>query len=577
MGQSVPIPTPIRSRIPLSQHSQESFYWIITILTVTLVLGPLLPIAVQAFINQPIYEETYSWTLNNFSKLFSHPKISEITVNTLYFGVLTMVIAQIFGSLLAVIIGRTNLPGRSWISELIIWPLFVSNLIIAFGWFVMYGPSGYITLALKSWFDVEVWDLYSLTGMGVIAGLSQAPLTYLMCIGAVTKADAQLESAARVVGAGPIRSLLSITVPMIRPAFMYSAVLNFVVGVEMLAIPLVFGGPVGIDTITTFLYDQGIHASVKSDYGIVGAAALILVTIVGFLVWLQGKLMKNTDRFVTVKGKVSRPQIVDLGKSRWILFVVVFVYVFFTIITIFGGVFMRAFVTFLTPLISFFDLLTLDNFKAIFAQDSYVRSIWNSVLISMIGGIVGTFFVSVLAFVAVRSQFRSKQMLEYIALMPRALPGIIAGLGFFYAIIWVPGLDVIRGTIWVLVLAFVVRYVPIGYGSVVPALTQISKELDNAARISGASWGVTMRHIILPLLKPALFSTFALLFIHFFKEYVTAAFLYQPGSEIIGTTMLALYAQGDNGPVSALAAIQILITAIFIFVSRRVLGVKIYG
>lgn len=572
---------PIQSNAGSSLQQKASnpnvFFWVVTALTFLLVIGPLLPIIAQAFLNAPIYDNNAAWTLSNFSRLFSDSTILTIAGNTLYFGLLTMIVAQLFGALLAIVIGRTDLPGRKWMSELIIWPLFVSNLVIAFGWFIMYGPSGYITLALKSWTDAELWDLYTLTGMGLVAGLSQAPLTYLMCIGAVTNADSQLESAARSVGASPVRALISVTVPMMRPAFIYSAVLNFVIGVEMLAIPLVFGGPVGLDTITTFLYDQGINAAVQSDYGIVGAAALILLLAVGFLVWLQGRLMKDSDRFVTVRGKASRPDIVRLETWRWPLFIIVFAYVFFTIIAVFTGILMRASVTFLTPLIPFWELLTLENFKLIFSQSSYVRSIWNSVVISVLGGIIGTAVVVIIAFVARRSQFRWRRALEYVALMPRSLPGIIAGLGFFYAIIWIPGLDIIRGTIWVLIAAFVVRYIPIGFGSIAPAMTQIGEELDKAARISGASWWTTMYRIILPLLKPALFSTFALLFIHFFKEYVTAVFLYQPGSEIIGTTMLTLYAQGDNGPVSALAAIQIIITAAFVFISRRILGVKIYG
>lgn len=553
------------------------FFWIVTILTFLFVIGPLVPIVAQAFLNKPIYDASASWTIDNFIRLFSDPALLKIAGNTLLFGALTMLVAQFFGALLAVIIGRTNLPGRGWMSELIVWPLFVSNLVIAFGWFIMYGPSGYITLAVKSWINADLWNLYTLTGMSLVAGLSQAPLTYLMCIGAVTNADSQLEAAARSVGASPIRALVSVTIPMMRPAFIYSAVLNFVIGVEMLAIPLVFGGPVGLDTITTFLYDQGINAAVQSDYGIVGAAALILLLVVGFLVWLQGRLMKDSDRFVTVRGKASRPDIVKLEAWRWPLFIIVFAYVFFTIIAIFSGILMRASVTFLTPLIPFWELLTLDNFKLVFSQTSYIRSIWNSIIISVLGGIIGTVVVVIITFVSRRSNFKFKRSVEYIALMPRSLPGIIAGLGFFYAIIWVPGLDIIRGTIWVLIAAFVVRYIPIGFGSIAPAMTQIGEELDKAARISGASWWSTMYRIILPLLRPALFSTFALLFIHFFKEYVTAVFLYQPGSEIIGTTMLSLYAQGDNGPVSALAAVQILITALFVFIARKILGVKIYG
>lgn len=552
-------------------------FWGVSALTLILVAGPILPILVQAFLDRPLYDDAASLTLGNFARLGTEPGMARIFVNTFWFGFLTMAVAQVFGAAMAVLVGRTNLPGRGWMGEIFIWPLFVSNLVIAFGWFTMYGPSGFITLASRSWLGIAPWNLYTVTGMGIVAGLSQAPLTYLMCLAAVSKADPQLEDAARSAGAGPFRALWSVTIPMIRPALIYSAVLNFVIGIEMLAIPLLFGGPSGIQTVTTFLYDKGINAAVRPEYGIVGATSVILLMIVAFLVWLQGRLMKASGRFVTVRGKASRPSILELGVWRWPAFLLVFAFVFLTIISVFAGIFLRSAVTFLTPLIPFWNVLTTANYELIWNSPSYMRSITNSVIVATIGALIGTFFVAIIALISRRSEFRFGRALEYVALFPRALPGIIAGLGFFYAVIWVPGADTIRGTIYILILAFVVRYIPIGFGAIAPALAQIGDELDRGARISGADWWTTVTRIIMPLLKPALFSCYALLFIHFFKEYVTAAFLYQPGSEIIGTTMLQLVAQGDNGPVSALATIQVIITALFVLAARSIMGAKIYG
>lgn len=555
----------------------RAIYWGVAALTTILVFGPITPIVFQAFLDKPLYDDTAVMTVGNFSRLFSEPGIAGVFFNTLYFGALTMVVAQVFGAVMAVLVGRTNLPGRKWLGEIFIWPLFVSNLVIAFGWFTMYGPSGFMTLAAKTYLGGAPWNLYSVTGMGIVAGLSQAPLTYLMCLAAVTKADPLLEDAARSTGAGPFRALFSVTIPMIRPAIIYSAVLNFVVGIEMLAIPLLFGGPSGIQTVTTFLYNAGINAAVRPEYGIVGAAAVILLVVVALLVWLQGFLMKGAGRFVTVRGKASRPSTLDLGAWRWPAFLFVFAFAFLTIISIFGGIFLRSAVSFLTPLIPVWKVMTTVNFEQVLGSATYVRSIVNSVLVATIGAAIGTFFILVIALVARRSDFKHSRALEYIALFPRALPGIIAGLGFFYAVIWLPGADVIRGTIAVLILAFMIRYIPVGFGAIAPALAQVGEELDRGARISGADWWTTVTRIIVPILKPALFSCYALLFIHFFKEYVTAAFLYQPGSEIIGTTMLQLVAQGDNGPVSALATIQVVITAAFVIIARRVMGAKIYG
>src|SRR5690606_38028234 len=252
----------------------------------------------------------------------------------------------------------------------------------------------------------------------------------------------------------------------------------------------------------------------------------------------QGRLTGKNERFVSIRGKAVRPATLDLGRWRWPVFALVFAYVFFTIILVFAAIFLRAGVTILSPLVPLERVLTTANIELVFSQESYLRSIWNSLFIAVVGGAIGTAVVAVVALVAVRSEFRWRRSLEYLALFPRAMPGIIAGIGFFYAVIWIPGMDVVRGTVWLLIIAFIMRYIPVGYATIAPALSQIGQELDRGARICGADWWTTCTRIVLPLLKPALFSTFALLFIHFFKEYVAAVFLIQPGSEVIGSTML---------------------------------------
>jgi iron(III) transport system permease protein len=145
-----------------------------------------------------------------------------------------------------------------------------------------------------------------------------------------------------------------------------------------------------------------------------------------------------------------------------------------------------------------------------------------------------------------------------------------------WAFLLVPGLGGIRNTIWALTAAFIMRYLPLGYSNISPSLLRISNELDRAARVAGASWIGMVRHILLPMLFPALMSGYVLLFITFLKEYASALFLFARGSEVIGTTMIELWRQGNSGPVSALAAIQLLITIVVVLCSRRFLGVKLY-
>lgn len=550
--------------------------WMVAGVTLIMVTMPLIPIFYQAFLDKPLYYPDAALTVENFTTLFAEAEFRTVILNTIYFATMMTLVAQSIGIGCAILIGRTDLPGRRVFGEILLWPLFISHLVLAFGWFLMFGPAGYITLAVQGVIGTQPWNLYSLTGMAVVAGLAQAPLAYLYCIASASSVDASLEDAARSAGAGTWTVLWRITLPLMRPAIIYATIMNFVVSLEILSIPLVFGGPAQIEVFTTYLYNRVFRTSTPA-YGLVAAASFFMLALVMVLIALQGRLMKDRGRFVTVGGKATRPRAFPLGKWRWVAFVLMTLYVGFAIIAVIGGLALRSFVSLLSPLLPIWDLFTWENYEIIVQYPVYLRSIFNTIQISIAAGIIGTAFVALVVLVSTRSPFRFSRQLEYVAMAPRAVPGIIAGIGILYAAAMFGPLGWLRNTIWILVAAYVMRYIPAGFGAIAPALGQISQDLDRGARTVGADWWRTSRSIMLPLIKPALFSCFSLIFILCFKEYVTAVFLFAPGSEVIGTTMLQFWQNGDNGPVSALATVQVGLTFLFVYLARRLFGARIYG
>ncbi len=550
--------------------------WTTALLTLALVAAPLAPVILQSMMGRPLYDGVGAFTWHNYVRLFTNRALLEAVGNSLVFAFLTTIVALVIGAGAAIAVGRTDVPGGKFFGELLLWPLYLSQLVMAFGFSIMYGPSGYVTLAVQTATGEAPWTLYSLSGMAVVAAICEAPLTFLYCLNSARMADPALEDAARVSGTGSLRTLWTITLPLMRPALVYSAMLNFTTALELLSVPLIFGGPVGIHFLSTFLYDEGIGAATP-DYGMVGAAAVALLGIVTLLVWLQGKLLSNIGRFITVKGKASRPRRFPLGWLRWPLALLLLVYVLLGVIAPLAGLALRGITSFLTPLVPVWQVWTADHLKMIVSYPTYVRSITNSIGISLIGGALATMLVALVAIVTQRSPFRHARPLEFVALYPRAVPGLVAGLGFLWAMIVFPPLGWLHNTIAILVIAFTMRYLPTGLGAVSPALLQISPELDRAARTAGADWWTTSWAIPLKLLKPALFSAFAVLFICFFKDYATAVFLFAPGSEVIGTTLLSFWIQGDAGPVAALAMLQVLLTFVFVYGVRYLFGVRVYG
>jgi iron(III) transport system permease protein len=547
--------------------------WSVLAFTMFLVLAPLLPIIYQAFLNGPLYDKRSTLTLQNFHTMVASAELGGVLVNTAIFAVATTIIAQIVGASFAILIGRTDMPLRRLMNGLMLVPLVVSSMVLAFGWTLSYGPSGFVTLFVQSHIGFKPWNLNSLAGMSVVAATTQAPLAFVYCLAAAAMIDPALEDAARSVGARPLTIFRKVTLPLLIPSIIFGAVLNFTTALDAFSIPYIFGEASGIRLFMTFLYAKGI-ASVQSDYGLVATASLLLLAVVSTLVFIQSRLLKNARRFATIGGKAHHPKLFALGKLKWAAFALVAAYILLLVIFPIGVLGLRAFTSFLSPLVPFWKLFTLQNFVTVFTSDALLQPIINTMLLSFIGGALATLFVAMIAIVTHRSDFRFKRYLEYLAMIPRAVPGLIAGIGMFYAVVFFPPLALLSGTLWLLAFAYTSQAIPKGYGALAPSLLQIGPDLDQAARVMGSGWWAATRAVVFPLLKPSLAAAFSLLFIAFFKEYSIALFLVTPGTEVIGTRLLQSFMKGEMGQVSALATVQVVLTMIFVVIFRLTLGTR---
>lgn len=550
--------------------------WLIFLVTAALMLAPALPILLQVFVDRPLYSEGWQFTFDNITQILQSERIGRIALTTGLFALFSVVIAQVLGIAAALLIGRTDMPGRRVMGDVLMWPLYLSHLIFALGWVVMYGPSGFITQTIAQKAGFTPWTLYSLAGMSVVAGISQAPLAYLYCLyGAVRSVDSTLESAARTVGAGPLQVLRRVTLPLMIPSIITSTALNLVIAVETLSIPLFLARPARIDTLSTFLYGEGIAAS-NPNHGLVAASSLLLMALVGSTLVLQRMLLRQGHRFETVKGKGSRPMTLSLGGLRWPLALLFGLVLLVTVVVPVAGILLRAFTSFLSPLIPIGKVLTLANFSKLFGDEANIRAIWNTVEISLLSAGLGTVLAVAVALVIQRSDFRFTGWLEALAYSPRIVPGMITGLGVFYAAVILPPMGWLRGNIGIIVVAYVMATLPLALGVIQPAIVQIGRDLDRAARTVGADWVSAMRIVLLPLLKPALLGSFILLFVFHLKSYIIAIFLMAPGLEVMGVTMLSLWTNGDVGVLAAFATLQIVMIAVLLILARILFKVKIY-
>ena len=522
-------------------------------------ISPVIPIVYQAFLDKPLYDATGTLGLGNFSRLLQDADFLSATENTFYFAALSTVISMVLGLSLSLIFERLNIPLRKTLRLLFLAPIFISPLILSFAWSMLYGPGGYAALFMRANFGFGLPNLYSLTGMSLIAGISQAPISYLFFAAAAANIPDDFERSARTSGAGPLTTIWTIVIPLLKPAILSCAVLNFMLVVDLLAVPLIIGEPARIQVLATYLYTKGL-ISAQVDYGIVAAAAVFMIIIVQLLVWLQTRWIGDTRRYVTVGGRAAKTTRIRIGAVGWVLTLVIGVFVLITSIIPTGFLVLRSFTSLLSPLLPIRDVLTLGNYEVIFAREQYVRSIYNTMIIASFGGLAALVLTFIAAVFAYRTFPLARTVIEQVSVIPRAVPGLVVGLGFFYAVILMPGGDVLRQTIIILIIAFTIRYFPTGFGSLTPAFLQIGGDLDRAVRVSGGTRWAAVRDVTLPLTKHALLGAFMLYFVQFFKEYSAASFLFSPGTEVIGTTMLQLNLVGHLGSLAALAVIQLAIT-----------------
>jgi iron(III) transport system permease protein len=547
-------------------HGREVWLqYAVVIFLALLVLAPVVPTLYQSLLDRPLYEAGGVLSLDNYARLFTDAGFGKVVFNTALFALSTTALSLLLAVPMAIIVVRTKLPGGGILAAAMQWPFFISSLILGFGWIMMYGPSGFVSVKVQQVLGHVPWNLYSIPGMALTEAVALAPIAYTFCANALRQSDASLESAAQVCGAGPLRIIFAVILPMLRPPIVYSSILVISMSVETLSVPLLYGQPVNIQVFSTFLYRNGLQ-SINPDYGVLGAASAVILVVTVSLVALQAKLLKDSQRFVSVRGKATRPRLLDLGWLKWISLAAIVFYVVMGALVPIAGLVFRSFTLVFSPLQSPFKTLTMGNYDRIFSFEVYVQSIKNSLIVAGLGAILVSFVALLAVMVARRSTFRFRRAAEYLALAPQAMPGIIVGIGLFWAFAYAPfgSGQLIAGTLWALIIGFGLRALPTGFGSLAPSVMQIAQELDNAARVAGADWVKTFTRILMRLLTPAFAGALVLTFVTMLKEYSPAVFLSSAHTNIIGTTMLELWVQGNTGSVAALSTIQIAITAAFV-------------
>lgn len=571
---------------------------LVVVLTALAIFTPLCLIFYQSFLSAPFFMPERELGLDAYRFIVDDPDFAMAFRNGLMLAAGLAAIAVPLGGMLAFLMVRTDLPGRNWIAPLLLVPIFVSPMVMGFGYVVSMGPVGFYSTWIKALIGFIPWNVYSFTSIVVIAGLTHVPHVYLYASSALRSLGSDVEEAARVAGASPIRVMMSVSLPMIMPALAYAGVLVFFLGFEVFGLVLVLGDPEGHLVLPTYLYKLTNKLGTPS-YHLMAAVAVCLVMVTMPLVMLQRWLLRSANKYVSIKGKGARSKALPLGRWKWLAYALLGAWLLLTIVMPLSGIALRSFVEYWGEGVSLAGVLTLQHFRDILEQPSLIRAIVNTVLIGVVGGGLAVVCYSFIALAMHRRQDGLARFLDYSVLVPRAVPGLLAGLAFLWVFLFVPSwldgmlqsmdnpvaawlsehlvpaLRSLRSTIFAVWLAYSVVWMAYGMRLISTALLQVGPELEEAARAVGANRGQVVRQVTLPLVRYGLLGSWLMIFLIFEREYSTGVYLLSPGTEVIGAMLVSLWAGGSTELVAALSFINITLVAVGLGIALR-FGVRLH-
>jgi iron(III) transport system permease protein len=546
------------------------------ILAVALVVSaPLGLIVYQSFLSEAFFSPTAAFSLGAYRYVLTDSGFHSAFGTSLLVSFGMTLIAVPLGSLLAFLLVRTDLPGKKILEPWLLVPIFLSPVVLAFGYVVAVGPVGFFSLWTKALIGRVPWNLYTLYGVIFIAGLTHVSHSFLYVSSALRSLDPSVEEAARVAGAGPWRIAATVSLPLVLPSILFSAALIFLLGFELFGLPLVLGDPAGILVLTTYLYKLTNLLGVPS-YHLMAVVALSIVALTFPLVYMQRRLLRTAGRFAVIGGKGQAFRPLPLGALRWPAVALVLLWLAVTVILPLIGVGLRSIVSQWGEGIQLREVLTLDHFRELAHYPNLLRGITNTLLIGAVGGALSVAFYAVIGLAAHRWQSRWVSVLDYLVMLPRALPGLIVGLAFLWLFLFFKPIAPLRTTLFSLWIAYTVVWLAYGLRLISASLLQVKPELEEAARVIGARQRLVYRDVTLPLIRFGLIGSWLLVFMMFVREYSTGVYLLGPGTEVIGSLIVSLWGTGALDLISALSVIEVALVGMILFIALR-LGVKLDG
>jgi iron(III) transport system permease protein len=553
--QALPFPraaSNLRDRLRLDLHTV--LFMAVAAILAYLVLPPLF-FTVQSSLAPP--RGATGLSLRHYVEVFSNPGTLGMVGNTLWFGLGSSAMALVVGTLLAWLVERTNTPFKSLAYLAAFTSLAVPGIIKVIGWILLLGPeAGIINIWLGG-----VFNIFTLHGMILVEGMIWTPVVFLLMVVPFRSMDPSLEESAYLSGANVARTFFHITFKLAIPAVLSVLILTLVRSLESFEIPALVGVPGGVAVLTTEIYFK-IKSGLRPDYGAASAYAVILMLMVSVGLYYYSRISQDSRKFSTITGKGFRPRELDLGRGRYLAGLLLLLLPAIVVLPVLALLWASVLPYYRGPTAEAIATLTFDNYRGVVENLTIVTALKNSVVVA-IGAATATIFLTALtAWIIIRTNVPGRWILDHLASFTLVFPGVVLGVALLQTYLALP--IPIYGTLWILVLAFMTRYVPFGMRYTSPGLLQISRELEESAQLSGAGWWTTFTRIVLPLMMPVLFGGWIYIFLLAVKELSVALLLYSPGTSVISVKILDMW---ENGQITELSAFALVVTAALVVIA----------
>ena len=510
------------------------------------------------------------FTFQNYIRAYSDPEAYPLLLNSFIFGIGAAGLSVIFALALAWITIRTNAPLRRLFELTAIIPNILPPILVSISWVMLLNPSnGLINGLFVKLFGMEKgpFNIYSMPGLIFVEALILTPLAFLIIAAALKNMDPSLEESAKTLGSGEFGVMRRITFPLIRPAILAAATLNFVRAVESFDTPAIIALPARIEVFTTKIWREAL-GSFPTNHNLAAAYGVGILAIALLFVYLYRRFTSQVESFSTVTGKGFRPHQIDLGPWRHAASGAAFLMLVLLVVLPILVLSLVAILPYYhVPTWQTWQNLTLDHFRYIWINTRVHKAFLNSFVLALLGATACMMLASLTAYITVRTKIAARGVLEGLIFIPWAFPGTALALGLLWAYVDFP--IPVYATIWIILIAYVTRFLPYGLRAVTSTIIQVHKELEEASVVCGAGFLATFRRVMIPMMRPGVMAGWIILVTIFMREFSATLFLYSPGAEPLGPLLYFLYLDGMRGRVAAIGLVISLISVILIAVAQR--------